>query len=308
MARRRHGSFAHVLVVATLVLSACSAGNAAVPSTTTSARTSTTSTTSTTLAPTTTSSTSTTTTSTTLPPTTTTSLVELPAIDAEIGVPEGDGPFPAVVFVHGGGWVAGEPSITRALAKHLTDAGFLTVNTRYKLSNESPGFPEAIEDVACAVNHARAMPESDGSVALIGHSAGAHISAVVALTGDEYARDCPVPGSGVPERFVGLAGPYDVSRLGLLMLPFFGAGPNVAPEAWLAGNPQLLTDQNNDLVSLIMYGDRDGFVDDSFAFDFYHSLLDSGSDSVLERVEGAQHNNMRDPGWVGDLIVVWLER
>jgi acetyl esterase/lipase len=235
-------------------------------------------------------------------------LAELPPIDAEIKVPEGDGPFPVVVLVHGGGWVSGDPGLMRDLAGFLTGAGFITVNTRYKLSNESPGFPDAIEDVACAVSHARALPESNGTVALVGHSAGAHISAVVALTGDRYALACPVPGSGMPDKFVGLAGPYDVDRLGLLMLPFFGAGPNGAPDAWLAANPQRLTDENTDLASLIMYGDQDGIVDDSFAFNFHQALLESGSDSVLELVEGARHMNVRESEWVGDLIVVWLER
>jgi acetyl esterase/lipase len=196
----------------------------------------------------------------------------------------------------------------RNLANHLTQAGFVTVNTRYKLSNDGPGFPDALEDITCAVNHARALPDSDGTVALIGHSAGAHLSAVVALTGDKYSGECPVPGSGIPDKLVGLAGPYDVDRMGLLMLPFFGASPNGAPDAWLAGNPQRLTDENTNLTSLIMYGDQDGIVDDSFAFDFYQALLDSGSDSDLERVEGARHMNVRDPAWVGDLIVVWLER
>jgi acetyl esterase/lipase len=226
----------------------------------------------------------------------------------EVEVPDGDGPFPAVVLVHGGGWLGGDPSIMRALARFLTDEGFLTINTPYKLSNESLGFPEAVDDVACAVRYAAAHPDSDGTVALIGHSAGGHISAIVALTGDRYAANCPIRGTGVPDKLVGLAGPYDVTRLGIIMLPFFGAGPNADPEAWLAGNPQRLTDENPDLVSLIMYGGSDGIVDSRFAADFDRALTDSGSESLLEEVEGALHNNMRDPDWVGDLIVVWLER
>jgi acetyl esterase/lipase len=213
-----------------------------------------------------------------------------------------------VVLVHGGGWIGGDPSIMRSLAIFLTGEGFLTVNTPYKLSNESPGFPQAVDDVACAVRYAAAHPDSDGTVALIGHSAGGHISAIVALTGDRYAADCPIPGTGLPDRFVGLAGPYDVTRMGIIMIPFFGAGPTAEPDAWLAGNPQRLTDENTDLVSLIMYGGSDGIVDSRFATDFHLALTDSGSESVLEEVEGALHNNMRDPDWVGDLIVVWLER
>jgi len=308
MARRHRSGFAPLLIVLALVLSACAASASTGTTTTTFVEPSTT------VAPTSTTSTSTTTTTTippttttTLPPTTTT-LAKLPPIDAEIKIPDGNGPFPTVVLVHGGGWVTGDPGLMRDLATHLTDAGFVTLNTSYKLSNESPGFPQAIEDVACAVNHARALPSSDGTVAVIGHSAGGHISAVVALTGDQYSGSCPVPGSGLPDKLVGLAGPYDIDRLGLLMLPFFGASSNGAPDAWLAGNPQRLTDENTQLESLIMYGDEDGFVDERFALEFHQALTDSGSDSVLEIVEGARHMNVREPDWVGDLIVVWLER
>ena len=256
----------------------------------------------------TTSTTSTSSTTTTTLQTPTTTGPELPDIGAEVNVPDGEGPFPAVVLVHGGGWLGGDPSIMRSLATFLTDRGFLTVNTPYKLSNQSPGFPQAVDDVACAVRYAAAHPDSDGTVALVGHSAGAHISAIVALTGDQYAADCPVPGTGIPDRLVGLAGPYDVSRLGIIILPFFGAGPNANPDAWLAGNPQRLTDENPDLVSLVMYGGSDRIVDSQFATDFHRELSDSGSESLVEEVENALHNQMQDPAWVGDLIVVWLER
>ena len=268
------------------------------PTTAPVAATSTTPTTSTT----TTSSTSTTTT------TTTTLAAKLPDIDAEVLVPDGTPPHPVVVLVHGGGWVGGSPATIRGLATHLTAHGFLTVNPRYTLSIDSPGFPSAVDDIACAVRYAAIHPDGDGTVAVVGHSAGAHIGALVALTGDRYGEDCPVAGSGIPDRFVGLAGPYDISRLGIVMLPFFGASPAEAAESWLAGNPQTLADQNPALVSLILHGDMDGIVDLGFATDFYQALDEAGSQSHLELIPGARHLDLADPAVVGDLIVVWLER
>lgn len=310
MVRRRSRGFTSLLIVAALVAASCSTvADGEEPTTPTDGPTTTTTAPPvTTIPPTTTSTTAPDPqTSTSIPDSTTTS-AELPDIGAEVLVPEGAGPFPAVVLVHGGGWVIGNPSVMRPLANHLTDAGFLTVNTPYRLSNDGPGFPQAVDDVACAVRYAAAHPDSDGTVTLIGHSAGAHISAIVALTGDHYGDDCEIDGSGIPDRFVGLAGPYDVDRLGLIVLPFFGVGPNGNPEAWLAGNPQLLTDENPSLDSLIMYGDLDGLVEPSFATSFHKALTDSGSTSLLELVEGARHDNLREPEWVGDLIVVWMER
>jgi acetyl esterase/lipase len=232
----------------------------------------------------------------------------LAEIDAEVRVPDGEGPFPAVVLVHGGAWVAGGPGGIRDLAVFLTGEGFLTVNARYQLSANSPGFPHAVDDIACAVRYAAAHPDSDGTVAVVGHSAGAHIAALVALTGDIYGSECPIRGSGLPDRFVGLAGVYDVSRLGIVVLPFFGTGPQEAAEMWAAGNPQGLVAENPELASLILIGDEDGFVDDSFGVDFVDALVEAGVDSLLEVVEGARHLDLADPDVVGGLIVSWLER
>ena len=223
-------------------------------------------------------------------------------------VPEGVGPFPAVVLVHGGGWVAGTPSLMRPLAGHLTSAGFLTVNASYALSDRQPGFPNALHDIACAVRVASSHPDSDGTVALLGHSAGAHLSALVALTGDRYGLNCPFPGSAALDKFVGLAGPYDVNQLGILMLPFFGGGPAVESDAWFAGNPINLVAENTALVSLLIHGDSDGVVEPKFTWQFEDALAEVGSEVLVEIVEGADHADLREPGIVGDLIVAWLLR
>lgn len=242
-------------------------------------------------------------------PATTSTTTASREVDADVAVPSGDGPFPAAVLVHGGGWVTGNPGLMGPLADYLNEHGFLTINARYALADfEHSAFPEAVDDVACAVRFAATHPDSDGTVVVIGHSAGAHIGALVALDGDQYGAGCPHDGSGIPDRFVGLAGPYDVSRLGIAIVPFFGAGPNQAPEEWDSGNPQLHTDDNTDLNSLIIYGEDDALVDVTFALDFHEALITSGSESFLELVEGARHNDVHDPDLVGDLIVTWLLR
>jgi len=292
-----------IAIALVLTLGACIGSDAAtttaqLPTTTSSSRPTTT-----------TSITTTTSTTTTTAPTTTTTTIPqpLPEIDAEVLIPDGSGPFPAVVLVHGGGWVAGAPSIMQPLATFLAEEGYLTVNASYTLSAEQTGFPAAIDDIACAVRYAAAHPDSDGTVVVLGHSAGAHISAVVALSGDDYAVSCPIAGTGIPDRLVGLAGPYDVARLGPLMYPFFGVSPAQDPETWLAGNPLHLVDHNPHLESLLMYGEDDGLIAPSFTFDFADALDGAGSEALVEMVEGAQHNDMFSPGFVGDLIATWLE-
>ena len=237
-----------------------------------------------------------------------TATTHLSPADLEIRLPEGEGPFPAVVLAHGGGWVGGSPELMSDLAQFLTEAGFLTVNAAYTLSNGVAGFPSAVDDVACAVRNAADHPAGDGTVAVVGHSAGAHLAALVALDTEVYGRGCALTEPMIPDRLVGLAGPYDVARVGPLILPFFGVRPNEDPEMWQAGNPLNQVANNPNLASLIMHGEEDGLVDLSFATDFAEALTGAGSEAVVEVVEGARHNEMHDPDVVGDLIVAWLQR
>lgn len=238
----------------------------------------------------------------------TTSTADVLGVDLEVRVPDGEGPFPAAVLVHGGGWVRGSPLLMTSMARFLTAEGYLTVNTAYTLSINRAGYPAAVDDVACAVRYAAAHPDGDGTVVAIGHSAGAHLSALVALDNGLYGADCPFEDPVAPDRLVGLAGPYDVARLGPLLLPFFGAGPTEIPDVWHAGNPLRQAGNNPGLSSLLLHGEEDSLVDLSFATDFADALTAAGSDALVEIVAGASHNDLQNPDLVGDLIITWLER
>ena len=118
----------------------------------------------------------------------------------------------------------------------------------------------------------------------------------------------PLPSPRSRRGLVGLAGPYDVARIGPLIVPFFGVPPHEDPALWQAGNPLNQVAKNPDLASLIMHGEEDGLIDLSFATEFAEALNGAGSEAVVEVVEGARHNEMQDPDVVGDLILAWLER
>jgi alpha-L-fucosidase 2 len=113
-------------------------------------------------------------------------------------VPEGDGPFPAIVIVHGGAWVTGDRRRSvEPLFEPLSDAGFVWFSISYRLANmadpkSNPTIAAsmallggAIEDVRSAVAFVRANA-SDYNVdpqriAVIGESAGAQLAAMAAL-------------------------------------------------------------------------------------------------------------------------------
>ncbi|MCA9129905.1 MAG: alpha/beta hydrolase [Planctomycetales bacterium] len=98
----------------------------------------------------------------------------------------GNGPFPAVVFIHGGGWYKGDPSSYTAMAQQLAARGYVTLNIFYRLSGEAP-FPAAIFDCKSAVRWARAHSASyqidPARIGSVGGSAGGHLSGLLGTSG-----------------------------------------------------------------------------------------------------------------------------
>lgn len=71
-------------------------------------------------------------------------------------LPAGDGPFPVVLNIHGGGFKFGDRSmVSAALGQALLDAGYAIASVDYRLSGEAT-FPSAVQDVKAAVRFLRA--------------------------------------------------------------------------------------------------------------------------------------------------------
>jgi len=102
--------------------------------------------------------------------------------------PEGEGPFPTVVFFHGGGYVIGDLDSHDVPCRHLVaESGCGVVAVDYRLAPEHP-FPAAVEDAYAALEWVAANPgtvDGDGRLAVMGDSAGGNLAAVVSL----MARD-----------------------------------------------------------------------------------------------------------------------
>jgi acetyl esterase len=113
-------------------------------------------------------------------------------VTADVLVPDRAGPHPVLVYLHGGGWVAGSPRTHRKLALRFAEAGYLVVNVDYRLAPEAP-FPKPFEDCVFAVRWAAENAARFGGdssrLAIGGDSAGGNLSAAVAahLAGDSSA-------------------------------------------------------------------------------------------------------------------------
>jgi alpha-L-fucosidase 2 len=98
------------------------------------------------------------------------------ALLLDFHIPDGPGPFPAAILVHGGGFDQGSRSTNvRPLFEVLANARFAWFSIDYRLAPEYH-FPQAIEDVDAAIfwvkEHAREYHVNPRKLALIGESAG----------------------------------------------------------------------------------------------------------------------------------------
>lgn len=91
----------------------------------------------------------------------------------------------AVIYVHGGGWRGGERASTPN--RILAEAGFVTVSISYRFSSEAI-FPAQIHDVKASIRWLRANAGQygvdRGRIGIWGHSAGGHLAALAAVTGN----------------------------------------------------------------------------------------------------------------------------
>lgn len=102
---------------------------------------------------------------------------------ARVYRPEGDGPFPTVVFFHGGGWVIGDLDTHDNMAREVCrGARAVVVAVDYRLAPEHPFPAAALDAVASARWVAKSLEEFGGDqrLALAGDSAGGNLAAVVA--------------------------------------------------------------------------------------------------------------------------------
>jgi acetyl esterase/lipase len=113
-------------------------------------------------------------------------------------VPDGPGPFPTCILVHGGGFVRGDKqTYIKPLFAPLSEAGFTWFTINYRLAPEHR-WPACAEDVATAVrwvrSHAKEYKVDASRIALIGESAGGHlVSYVGARSAKELGLAAVVP-------------------------------------------------------------------------------------------------------------------
>jgi acetyl esterase/lipase len=164
--------------------------------------------------------------------------------------------LPVVVFFYGGSWDSGNRGSYKFIGEAMTSQGFIAVIPDYRVYPEVR-FPGFMQDPAQAAKwvkqHAAEFGGDPERVFLAGHSAGAHIAAMLVLDPQFLAQQASKPGDFAG--MIGLAGPYDFLPLKSERLKtIFGAEDQRAksqPINFVSGhNPPML----------LMVGDKDGTV------------------------------------------------
>lgn len=93
--------------------------------------------------------------------------------------------FPAVLLIHGGGWLVGSKENERILAQHLALNGYVGVSVTYRLGFEAT-YPAAVNDLKDAIvwmkKHAKKHNINPDKIAVLGASAGAQLATLLGVT------------------------------------------------------------------------------------------------------------------------------
>jgi predicted esterase len=232
--------------------------------------------------------------------------------------PKNAGDWPTVVTIHGR---PRTPSDMRELARALAADGAVVFNADYRgVRPVSEGFPESINDVACAIRYARANTARYGGdpdhIVLVGHSYGGYVGMMVAIAGNRFAgkgAGCLEDhGSSLPDGFVHVAGVSITKASEPLDAIFFGGAYNAIPEVWRRGNVfhQIEVGGNRNLKVGIIFELHDPYLGYAHATWLQDQLADEGYDVRMVLLEeGHTHFDVLDMDTeLGERILRFVER
>ncbi|SAL10216.1 alpha/beta hydrolase [Caballeronia udeis] len=131
-------------------------------------------------------------------------------LDVYVPVAAGAAPRPVVVFFYGGSWQNGDRANYLFVAQALTSRGYVAVLPDYRTYPET-AFPGFVNDAAASArwtrDHAHEFGGDPSRLFVMGHSAGAHLAALIA-TDPRYLASQSMSKADL-RGVIGLAGPYD---------------------------------------------------------------------------------------------------
>jgi acetyl esterase/lipase len=236
----------------------------------------------------------------------------------DLYLPKSREKVPVLVAAHGGGYQLGDRKFYRHWGSYLAKHGYAVFAIEYRLMK--PGvktWPGVVGDCKAAVQFVRAGSGDFGldpeRIGMIGDSAGAHLSALVALAGDEplfagqYPDDPYANTPGHVKAVIGVYGAYDmvaqwehdqITRpLDQITEKLLGCSPMVSRKAFFEASPlSYATVDKNSTRFLLIWGREDDIVDPATQSErFLTALKQAGFFARTIVVPGAGHFWSIDP-------------
>jgi acetyl esterase/lipase len=222
----------------------------------------------------------------------------------------GKAPFPAIVYIHGGGWRGGTPAQFRPQAVYMAQHGYAGVCIEHRFSQEAR-FPAALYDAKAAVRWVRANARQyrihPQKIAAAGGSSGGHLAALLGVThhlggleGDggnpkQSSRVMAVAAFNPPLDLVAL-GKFQGSRQDQMLQPFLGDTYSKIPAIYRAASP--VTYVHKDAAPMLfLHGTGDMVVPYQQSVDMMNALKTLGVRAETFTAEGAGHGFFNRPPW-----------
>ena len=197
--------------------------------------------------------------------------------EGDLYLPSGEGPWPVVVAIHGGGWNGRDRGDMEKFGRRLARRGFAVYNIDYRLAPDHR-HPAQIEDVRAAIEHlkvlAEAYPLDLNRVGLLGYSAGGHLALLAAATAKESSPEIrAVVAGGAPVKLSRYPrSPYIIDLIGGKLDEF--------PEAYAEASPHTHVTPDHP-PALLYHGRWDLLVEVEQSRLYHQTLLENEVESTL---------------------------
>jgi acetyl esterase/lipase len=226
----------------------------------------------------------------------------------DIAYPEGKGPYPAILCVHGGAWRFGKRTDIDWMPEWFAREGYVAATISYRLLPDGK-FPGPVEDCKTAVRWLRANADkyhiNKDRIGAVGLSAGGHLVCMLGLTETKDGfdgKDCAECSSKV-QAVVDYFGPTDLCLYGgdysaenTTFVPMLGAAFKEKPEVYRKASPINYVTKNAPPF-LIVHGTKDWLVPIEHSRKLLNKLKETGGKPEIFEVKDEGHGDWDGQMW-----------
>jgi acetyl esterase/lipase len=217
--------------------------------------------------------------------------------------PEGKGPYPTILAIHGGGFRARSKALYSEIGPYFARQGYAFVPINYRFA-PAYSYPAQVEDSFCALawlyDHQDEYGFDPNRVVVWGGSSGGYLASMLATveTPNIYLEDCPYdyPSGKTVQAAVIFYGFYDFTTIDDfpareidLLERFWGAAHNEIPAALLEEMSPIMQIDGSEPPFILLHGTADNSIPSVMSERFAESLVQAGVDVELVLLPDAGH-------------------